>query len=163
MILSARRPAVPAAPPPVTEPSPSADELEALSDSGATVEHKPRPRSARIVSAAVHDPDGRKLERERLLARLLSSEGRGAVTRAADQYLRAGFEFPVDQPTQLQLLEHLDESLVRCAMEALRGIVVSEPPLKRPILEQRLKRLEDSGEEEATRVAATDLRRVLRN
>lgn len=137
--------------------------LEASPDSGAAVEHKPRARSARIVSTAVHDQDGRKLERERLLARLLSSEGRGAVTRAADQYLRAGFEFPVDQPTQLQLLEHLDESLVRCAMEALRGIVVSEPPLKRPILEQRLKRLEDSAEEDATRAAATDLRRVLRN
>jgi hypothetical protein len=93
----------------------------------------------------------------------MGCEGRGAITRAADQYLRAGFDFPVEQPVQLQLLEHLDEGLVRGAIDALRTIVSNEPPLKRPIFEQRLKRLEDSAEEEATRSAATELRRVLRS
>jgi hypothetical protein len=102
------------------------------------------------------------LERERLLGRVLSSEGRGAITRAADQYRRAGFDFPIEQAVQLQLLEHLDEALVRVAIDALLGIVVKEPPLKRPIFEQRLKRLEDSAEEEATRRAASELRRALR-
>jgi hypothetical protein len=111
----------------------------------------------------VQDHDARLLERERLLARFLGSEGRGAVTRAADQYLRAGFEFPVEQPVQLQLLEHNDEALVREAIGALRSILTKEPPLKRPIFEQRLKRLEDSAEEEATRSAATELRRALRS
>jgi len=105
------------------------------------VEEKPRaPRTARIVSPSVQDPDGRLAERERLLSRILSSEGRGAITRAADLYRRAGFDFPIEQPVQLQLLEHLDEALVRGAIDALRGIVVSEPPFKRPIFEQRLKR-----------------------
>jgi hypothetical protein len=103
------------------------------------------------------------LERDRLIGRFMACEGRGAITRAADQYLRAGFDFPVEQPVQLQLLEHLDEGLVRGAIDALRTIVTSEPPLKRPIFEQRLKRLEDSAEEEATRSAASELRRVLRN
>jgi hypothetical protein len=68
----------------------------------------------------------------------------------------------VEQPVQLQLLEHHDEALVRGAIDALRGIVASEPPLKRPIFEQRLKRLEDSAEEETTRVLASELRRALR-
>jgi hypothetical protein len=150
-------------------PAPESDssgrsETELGSPVDGTLEEKPKaPRAARIVSVSVQDPDGRLLERERLLARFLSSEGRGAVTRAADQYLRAGFEFPVEQPVQLQLLEHNDEALVRDAIGALRGILTSEPPLKRPIFEQRLKRLEDSAEEEATRSAASDLRRALRS
>jgi hypothetical protein len=165
MILSARRPITPApheasasgeVPPPeaVTDP-PAASEVG--------TEEKPRaPRAARIVSASTQDVDGRLLERERLLSRILSSQGRGAITRAADQYRRAGFDFPIEQAVQLQLLEHLDEGLVRGAIAALRGIVVSEPPLKRPIFEQRLKRLEDSAEEESTRTAAAELRRALR-
>jgi hypothetical protein len=103
------------------------------------------------------------LERDRLLARFMASEGQGAITRAAEQYVRAGFDFPVEQPVQLQLLEHLDEATVRGAIDALRGIVTSEPPLKRPIFEQRLRRIEDGAEEEATRSAASELRRALRN
>ena len=63
---------------------------------------------------------------------------------------------------QLQLLEHLDETLARASLGALAEILAREPPLKRPIFEQRLRRLEDSAEEEATRKAAADLRRQLR-
>jgi hypothetical protein len=163
--MSARRPAAPG-----TDERPSSHELDASESGGSepvpadpALDEKPRvPRTARIVSASVQDPDGRLVERERLLGRLLSSEGRGAITRAADQYLRAGFDFPIEQPVQLQLLEHLDEALVRGAIEVLRGIVTNEPPLKRPIFEQRLKRLEDSADEEATRSAASELRRALR-
>ncbi|HVR18638.1 MAG TPA: hypothetical protein VMS65_03045 [Polyangiaceae bacterium] len=163
VILSARRPTTPASgSPPAPEPLPD----EATPEGAATEpaqEDKPRvPRAARIVAAGQRDVDQRLLERERLLGRLLASEGRGAVTRAADQYLKAGFDFPMEQPVQLQLLEHHDEALVRCAIDALRGIVASEPPLKRPIFEQRLKRLEDSAEEETTRVLASELRRALR-
>ena len=165
MILSARRPITPA--PPEAPASGDAAAPDAVTEPSATgevgTEERPRaPRAARIVSASTQDADGRLLERERLLSRILSSQGRGAITRAADQYRRAGFDFPIEQPVQLQLLEHLDEGLVRGAIDALRGIVVSEPPLKRPIFEQRLKRLEDSAEEEATRTAASELRRALR-
>jgi hypothetical protein len=124
-------------------------------------EDKPH-RSARIVSAEKHEVDARVVEREKLLGRLLASEGRGAITRAADQFIKAGFAFPVEQPVQLQLLEHHDEALVRDAIDALRVIVAQEAPLKRPVFEQRLRRLEDSAEEEATRLAASDLRRALR-
>ncbi|HEX6764317.1 MAG TPA: hypothetical protein VF103_02540, partial [Polyangiaceae bacterium] len=143
---------------PAPEPIASDPPPAPATPSSAPPGDKPRAaRSARIVSASVQDPDGRLVERERLLGRFLSCEGRGAVTRAADQYLRAGFEFPVEQSVQLQLLEHLDESLVRGAIEALRAIVTHEPPLKRPIFEQRLKRLEDSADDETTRSAATEL------
>jgi hypothetical protein len=171
MIFSARRPIVSTrveAPSPPEPDSSGWSETERVSPADspaeATLEEKPRPqRAARIVAVSAQDHDARVLERERLLARFLSSEGRGAVTRAADQYLKAGFEFPVEQPVQLQLLEHNDEALVRDAIGALRGILTSEAPLKRPIFEQRLKRLEDSGEEEATRSAASELRRALRS
>ncbi len=165
MILSARRPIAPATQDEPASPEPDAVVREAETESTVPNEtgEKPRAaRSARIVSASVQDPDGRLMEREKLLGRLLSSQGRGAITRAADQFLKAGFDFPVEQPVQLQLLEHLDETLVRGAIDVLRGIVVKEPPLKRPIFEQRLRRLEDSAEEESTRSAASELRRALR-
>jgi hypothetical protein len=164
VILSARRPTTPASGSP---PAPERLPDEVITESAASEpaqEEKPRgPRVARIVEAGQRDVDQRLLERERLLSRLLGSEGRGAITRAADQYLKAGFDFPVEQPVQLQLLEHHDEALVRGAIDALRGIVVNEPPLKRPIFEQRLRRIEDSAEEETTRVLASELRRALRH
>jgi len=162
-ILSARRPTTSASGPP-PEPGPSGNTAsESSPPPESLAEERPRAsRSARIVSAKESDLDARLVERERLLGRLLSCEGRGAITRAADVYLKAGFDFPVEQPVQLQLLEHHDETLVRSAIDCLRGIVSSEPPFKRPIFEQRLRRLEDSADEEATRVAASELRRVLR-
>jgi hypothetical protein len=96
------------------------------------------------------------------LERLLSSDGRGSISRAADDFRRAGFDFPSDQAVQLQLLEHWDENLARSAIEVLRDIVTREPPLKRPVFDQRLRRLEDAAEDAATRTAASELRRVLR-
>ena len=143
-----------AAPPAET---PRADEPATDGAAGA------RPaRSARIVAARGAERDSRLLERERLLARVVRGEGRGAITRAADEYWRAGFTFPDDQNVQLQLLEHLDEARAREAIASLAGLLEREPPLKRPVLEQRLKRLEDGADEPATRSAASELRRALR-
>lgn len=122
----------------------------------------PARRAARIVAAPSRDGDAQLRERERLLSRLLASEGRSSITRAADEYVRAGFDFPVDQRVQLQLLEHLDEALARASLGALSEILSREPPLKRPVFEQRLRRIEDSAEEEATRTAAASLRQKLR-
>jgi hypothetical protein len=119
-------------------------------------------RSARIVAPQPRNDDAKVRERARLLDRLLSSEGRGSISRAADDFRRAGFEFPAEQAVQLQLLEHWDETLARGAIDALRELVGREPPLKRPIFDQRLKRLEDAAEDAATRTAASELRRALR-
>jgi hypothetical protein len=119
-------------------------------------------RSARIVATSSRNADSAEAERQRLLARLLASEGRAMISRAADECRRAGIEFPLEQRVQLQLLEHVDEALARDALVALGRILSAEAPLKRPILEQRLRRLEDSADEEATRSAAAELRRSLR-
>jgi hypothetical protein len=121
-----------------------------------------RERSARIVQVTRGDADGRERERQRLMDRLMASETRGAITRAADEYARAGFEFPEEQPVQLQLLEPFDEERARDAIGALAKLFGRENPLKKPILEQRLRRLEEYADEPATRTAAADLRRAIR-
>ena len=69
----------------------------------------------------------------------------------------------MEQTLQVQLLEHFDESRVRDAMTALHELVQKEPPLKRPVFEQRLRRLEEYAEEASTRDAAKALRRLVRS
>jgi hypothetical protein len=121
----------------------------------------PARRAARIVAspAAVDDAE---LERRHLLARLLDSEGPGAVTRAAKAYRKGGFRFPEEQPVQLALLEHSDEAEVLSALEVLTALLDEQAPIKLPVFEQRLKRLEASAENPETRRRAAELRRVLR-
>jgi len=122
----------------------------------------PPRRAARIVAAPARSPDAARVERERLLARFMGSQGRAMISRAADECRRAGVEFPHEQAVQLQLLEHVDEGLARGAIAVLAQILAAEAPKKRPVLEQRLRRLEDTSDEEATRTAAAELRRALR-
>jgi hypothetical protein len=107
-------------------------------------------------------PNDAELERRHLLDRVLDSEGPGAVTRAAKAYKKAGFDFPQEQLVQLKLLEHTDESEVCNALGVLTALLDEQPPIKLPVFEQRLKRLEDSAEDPETRARAADLRRVLR-
>ena len=103
-----------------------------------------------------------ELERRHLLSRLLDSEGPSAVTRAAKAFRKGGFSFPEEQAVQLKLLEHSDETEVCRALEVLAILLDQQPPIKLPVFEQRLKRLEESGENSETRSRAGDLRRVLR-
>jgi hypothetical protein len=166
LVFAARRPPPGASPavapadgPAETPAAPAAAEASSVAPAAASV---PARRSARIVATGARSADSAELERERLLARLLTSQGRAMISRAADECRRAGVEFPSSQAVQLQLLEHVDEALAREALVALGRLLAAEPPLKRPILEQRLKRLEDSADEEATRAAAAELRRSLR-
>jgi len=118
-------------------------------------------RAARIVGAPAA-VDEAELERRHLLSRLLESEGPAAVTRAANAYRKAGFQFPEEQLVQLKLLEHSDEAEVCSALAVLTSLLDQQPPIKLPVFEQRLKRLEDGAEEAETRVRAAELRRVLR-
>lgn len=119
-------------------------------------------RAARIVRASNAANDADEKQRQRLLERLMTSQGRLAITRAAREYRQSGFEFPLEQDVQLQLLEHVDEELVRTAIAALTGLFESELPIKKPVLEQRLRRLEEYADEIPTREAAANLRRTLR-
>ena len=122
----------------------------------------PPRRTARIVQVADTNSDDLEKERRRLLQRVLNAEGRSAISRAAEEYRRAGFEFPVEQDVQLQLLEHADEDHARQAIVHLTTLLEREPPIKKPIFEQRLRRLEEYADEAATRSAAAALRRVIR-
>ncbi len=117
------------------------------------------PKPGRIVLAPPPQTDPRGVERQRLLAKLLGAEGRPQITKAANEFLGAGFTFPEDQDVHLKLLEHSDEARVREALGALGALLVGELPKRRAMLESRLRRIEEFAEEETTRDAAAQLRR----
>ncbi|HEX3595650.1 MAG TPA: hypothetical protein VHU80_11120 [Polyangiaceae bacterium] len=146
--------AVPRAP---KEPRP-----EAETKSTPVAAPEPVRRSARIVQLGGKEADERERERRKLLSRLMESQGRGAITRAADEFLQRGFELPNEQPVHLQLLEHFDETKARQSLEAITRLLQTEAPIKRPVLDQRLRRVEEHADESATRELAAELRRVLR-
>ncbi len=118
--------------------------------------------AARIVQALPGEQDDREGERLRLLERIVLSEGRSAISRAIDVYLHAGFELPREQEVQLQLLEHVREEHAREGIQGLTELLASSEPIKRPILVQRLRRIEEYADEDASREAAAALLRVLR-
>jgi hypothetical protein len=119
-------------------------------------------RVARIVQLSERERDEREKLRQRLLDKLMLSEGRGAISRAAEEYRDAGFEFPHVQEVQLQLLEHFNEGRAQDAVTVLRQLLEQEQPIKRPIMDQRLRRLEEYADEPSTREQAAALRRVIR-
>ncbi len=116
----------------------------------------------RIVQRAVGELDAREAERARLLERILLSEGRSAISRAVDTYVEAGFELPVEQEVQLQLLEHVREDRAREAIGNMNALLEEAAPIKKPVLVQRLRRLEEYADEDSTREAAAELRRAIR-
>ena len=132
------------------------------SSSNVVAPAAPQRRTARIVQLDGRPIDERELERRKLLQRLIESEGRSQISRAAEAYLEAGFEFPEEQEVQLQLLEHFNETRARGAIEVLQALMTREAPKKRPVFEQRLRRLEEYADEGATREAAAMLRRAIR-
>lgn len=171
ILIAARRPDAPAIRPQRRFIAASAVPIRGAQASGplepsvlvpeAVPEAVPR-RVARIVQINTTGPDDKEAARLKLLGRLLASEGRAAISRAANELMIAGFEFPVAQDVQLQLLEHVDEGLVFLALGHLAELLKLETPIKRPLFEQRLRRLEQFAEEPATRQAAADLRRTVR-
>ncbi|HEY4116199.1 MAG TPA: hypothetical protein VGM56_00035 [Byssovorax sp.] len=136
--------------------SPNRAALEALF--APKVEGEAR-KPGRIVAAQKPGADPRVAEQKRLLAKLLHAEGRPAVSKAATEYVKAGFAFPVEQDVFLQLLEHASEDQVREAVLALGGILETEAPKRRAMLESRLRRIEQFADEADTRAAAEALRR----
>ena len=122
---------------------------------------KPR-REARIIQAKQSELTDDELRSQRLLERLLASEGRTAISQAVAVMDESGIRVPEEQEPQLQLLEHVDERRACEAMGVIARLLQFEPPIKRPILDQRLRRLEDEAEESQTREAAAALRRTIR-
>lgn len=115
-------------------------------------------RPSRIV-AAPDAPDAREVERRKLLARLVAAEGPSKITRAADEYVKAGFEYPREEDVQLTLLEHTDEVEVRKAISALSSLYEEAPPKRKGMVESRLRRIEELADDASTREAAVHLRR----
>ncbi|AUX35752.1 MULTISPECIES: hypothetical protein [Sorangium] len=113
----------------------------------------------RIVLAPPPQSDPKAVERQRLLSKLLCASGRPNISKAANEFLRAGHTFPAEQDVYLQLLEHSDEQRIQEAIDELSGILVAELPKRRAVLESRLRRIEEFAEEPATREAAERLRR----
>lgn len=111
----------------------------------------------RIVLAPPPQADPRAQDRQRLLGKLLSAEGRPAITKAANELFKQGFTLPQEQDVYLQLLEHTSEDRVCEAITALATILLSEVPKRRAVLESRLRRIEEFAEDPSTRSAAADL------
>lgn len=128
----------------------------------APVAAEPPRRIARIAQAPTAVLDDDVLRRERLLERLAQSEGRIAITRVANELLNGTEPLPETQEVQLQLLEHVDERRARDAMDVLSRLFAAQTPIKRPILDQRLRRLETEADESETRDKAATLRRSIR-
>jgi hypothetical protein len=171
VLIAARRPDAPLAPPQRRFIAASAvpkraaglaSSVPSESRKAVTAEETPQKRTARIVQVSANGPDERERLRLRLLERLLASDGRVDISRAANDFVAAGFEFPVAQDVQLQLLEHFDEARASQALTHLCELLRTERPIKRPVFEQRLKRLEEFGEDLRTREIAAELRRSVR-
>ncbi len=129
-----------------------------------TEEAQPAPlpkTAARIVLPPAPNTDPKHAERRRLLAKLASAAGPASISRIADDFFAQGFDLPDDQEIYLQMLEHVDEARVRDAIGALTRLLAGELPKRKPVLEQRLRRIEEHAEEPETREAATALRRLL--
>jgi hypothetical protein len=127
----------------------------------ASVRVDVRRRAARIVKAAEQAaaPDNRE---QRLLERLMRSQGRVAISRAADELWEGKFKAPRQQEVQIQLLEHENEHRARDAVFVMAELLQKESPIQRPVLDQRLRRLEEFAEDPITRDAARALRRSMR-
>lgn len=137
------------------------EDVDATAQAAAATVEAPR-RVVRIAQAPSAVLDDDVLRRERLLERLIQSEGRIAITRIANELLNQPEPLPETQAVQLQLLEHVDERRARQAMDVLGRLLASQSPIKRPILDQRLRRLETEADESQTREQAAALRRSLR-
>ncbi|EYF08859.1 Hypothetical protein CAP_2720 [Chondromyces apiculatus DSM 436] len=120
-----------------------------------------REAPGRIVLASPPQSDPVAVERQKLLARVLAATGRPAISKAVNDFMKAGHTFPQEQDVYLQLLEHTDEERVQDAIQALTTILAGELPKRRAVLESRLRRIEEFAEEGRTRDAAAHLRRHL--
>lgn len=142
----------------------SADEM--LPRSPAPENHTPIEKERRVARIAAAPTtsllDDATARRERLLERLILSEGRSAISRVANELLESAEALPETQEVQLQLLEHIDERRAKDAMIVLERLWGSQAPIKRPILDQRLRRLESEADDVEIRSKAAQLRRTLR-
>lgn len=98
-------------------------------------------------------------KRQEMLRKIGAAQGSRPISDALDVFFAAGHTLPDDQEVYLQMLEHRDEARVREAITRLEHLLAGQLPKRKPVLVQRLKRLEEDAEESATRDLALGLRR----
>ncbi|MBI5517141.1 MAG: hypothetical protein HY909_25405 [Deltaproteobacteria bacterium] len=115
------------------------------------------PRVVEPAGVGRAEPAGNR--RQELLRRISAAQGSRPISDAVDAFLAAGHTLPEDQEVYLQVLEHRDEARVREALGGIEHLLAGQLPKRKPLLVQRLKRLEEHAEEAPTRDAAAQLRR----
>jgi hypothetical protein len=98
-------------------------------------------------------------KRQDMLRKIAAAQGSKAISDAVESFLAAGHNLPDDQEVFLQMLEHRDEARVRDAIQQLDRLLAGQMPKRKPVLVQRLKRIEEMADEVETRDAAATLRR----
>jgi len=98
-------------------------------------------------------------KRQDLLRKIGVAQGSKAISDAIEAFLTAGHTLPDDQEVFLQMLEHRDETRVREAIGQLERLLAGQLPKRKPVLVQRLKRIEEMADDLETRDAAATLRR----
>lgn len=98
-------------------------------------------------------------KRQDLLRKIGAAQGSKAISDAIEAFLAAGHTLPDDQEVFLQMLEHRDEARVREAIAQLDRLLAGQLPKRKPVLVQRLKRIEENADDVETRDAAAMLRR----
>jgi hypothetical protein len=137
--------------------------LEALFARKSEPAMEPVPeRAAKIVTVPVRD-DPRREEHDKRLAKLMAAEGRAAVTKTCEAYLRAGFALPEEQDVMLKVLDHDDDERVLHALTSLSKLLDAEAPHRRAVLETRLRRLESDSDDAGVRELAQVVRAKLRS
>jgi tRNA(Ile)-lysidine synthase TilS/MesJ len=112
----------------------------------------------RVVEAS--NPDAAvSNKRQDLLRKIGSAQGSKAISDAIEAFLTAGHTLPDDQEVFLQMLEHRNETRVREAIVQLERLIAGQLPKRKPVLVQRLKRIEEMADDLETRDAAATLRR----
>jgi hypothetical protein len=127
----------------------AAEKIEALVPSVAL------PRVVESQTAA----EGGSVKRQEMLRKIGVAQGSKAISDAIEVFLAAGHTLPDEQDVFLQMLEHRDESRVREAIVQLEKLLAGQLAKRKPVLVQRLKRIEENAEETETRDAAAALRR----
>ena len=118
----------------------------------------PAIRMPKVVETATAGEPGPS-RRQDQLRKILAAQSTKSISDSIDGFLNAGHTLPDDQEVFLQMLEHRNEDRVRDAIGKLEYLLMGQVPKRKPVLVQRLKRIEEHAEESATRDAAVALRR----
>ncbi len=119
----------------------------------------PAIRMPKVVETATAVGEPGPNRRQDQLRKILAAQSTKSISDSIDGFLNAGHTLPDDQEVFLQMLEHRNEDRVRDAIGKLEHLLMGQVPKRKPVLVQRLKRIEEHAEESATRDAAVALRR----